>query len=154
MSFIPLCGRLRVPGHVARLILAGVALAVSSAVCAPFLPTGAVSAEAAQKKTPVDGQRLVGQWVRSDGGYVLELKKVNKDGSLHAAYFNPRRINVFRAELRNTKGTVTILVELRDINYPGSKYRLQYEAASDRLKGTYYQALENRTYDVEFVRMR
>jgi hypothetical protein len=153
MSFIPLCGRNRVAGQIARLILTGVALAVFSAVCAPFLFTGAILAEAAQKKAPVDCQRLVGKWVRPDGGYVLELKNVNKDGSLHAAYFNPRRINVSRAELHHTKGTMIILVELRDMNYPGSKYRLHYEAASDRLKGTYYQALGKQTYEVEFVRM-
>jgi hypothetical protein len=34
--------------------------------------------------------------------------------------------------------------ELRDINYPGSKCRLHYEAASDRLKGTTTRRLESK----------
>ena len=52
------------------------------------------------------------------------------------------------------QGKVTVYVELRDIYYPGSKCDLQYEPGSDRLKGTYFQAVQRETYNIEFVRMK
>lgn len=32
-----------------------------------------------------DPQRLVGRWVRPDGGYVLEVREIRKDGAVSAA---------------------------------------------------------------------
>jgi len=109
-----------------------------------------------QKQTQVqtDLQRLEGQWVRPDGGYVLELREIKKDGSVTAAYFNPRPIKVFSAKWSRKEGRINLFVELRDVNYPGSKYNLQYEQVSDRLKGTYFQAVEKQTYNIEFVRFK
>ena len=101
-----------------------------------------------------DFQRLEGRWVRPDGGYVLELRNVKKDGSLTAAYYNPRPIRVFRAEAGRKNGTITLFVELRDVNYPGSTYTLQYDPATDRLKGKYFQAVEKQTFDIDFVRAK
>jgi len=101
-----------------------------------------------------DFQRLAGRWLRTDGGYVLELRDIKKDGTLKAAYFNPRPINVSRAELRREEGKITLLVELRDVNYPGSIYNLRYDPENDRLKGTYFQAVQRETYDIEFVRTK
>jgi hypothetical protein len=101
-----------------------------------------------------DFQRLEGRWVRPDGGYVLELRNVKKDGSLTAAYYNPRPIKVSRAEAGRKDGKITLFVELRDVNYPGSTYTLQYDPASDRLRGKYFQAVERQTFDIEFVRAK
>ena len=39
-----------------------------------------------------DYQKIIGRWVQSDGGYVLDLKKVRFDESIEAAYFNPDQI--------------------------------------------------------------
>ena len=64
-------------------------------------------------------QHILGRWVRPDGGYILDLKEIGKDGTLKAAYFNPTPINVYRAELGREQGAITILVELSDVNYPG-----------------------------------
>lgn len=110
----------------------------------------AVKATTAQS----DFQRLEGKWVRPDGGYVLELRNIRKDGSMTAAYFNPRPIKVFRAEAAKKGGTLTVFVELRDVNYPGSTYTLQYDPATDQLKGKYFQAVERQTFDILFVRAR
>jgi hypothetical protein len=134
--------------------LFGLTAALFCIVSLPFPLTGFVTAEAGQSRQTVDPERLAGQWVRPDGGYVLELKDVRKDGSIKAAYFNQRPIHVSRAELRRAKGGVSIFVELRDVNYPGSNYRLRYDPASDRLKGTYFQAVARETYDVEFIRLQ
>jgi hypothetical protein len=92
--------------------------------------------------------------VRPDGGYVLEVREVGKDGSLKAGYFNPRPINVARAEFTRKDGTLMVVVELRDVNYPGSTYTLQYDPESDRLMGTYFQAVAKQTFRVEFARGR
>jgi len=105
-------------------------------------------------RAQTDFQRLEGKWVRPDGGYVLEVKSIKRDGSVSAAYFNPRPVRVFRAEIAKKDGAITLFVELRDVNYPGSIYNLQYDAATDRLKGTYFQAVERQTFSVEFVRAR
>jgi hypothetical protein len=108
------------------------------------------------KQTPVqtDLQRLEGRWVRPDGGYILELGEIKKDGSVSAAYFNPRPIKVFSAKWNRKGGKINLFVELRDVNYPGSKYNLQYDPNSDRLTGTYFQAVERQTFDIEFMRSK
>ena len=92
--------------------------------------------------------------MRSDGGYVLEFREVHEGGSIKAAYFNPRPINVSQAVWAFRGGKIALLVELRDVNYPGSTYNLEYDAKSDRLKGTYFQAVERQTFDVQFMRAK
>jgi hypothetical protein len=99
-------------------------------------------------------QRLEGRWVRPDGGYILELKNVGSTGDVKAMYFNPRPINVGISNWRKEEGKLTIFVELRDINYQGSTYTLQFDADSDRLNGKYFQAPTGQTYDIEFVRVK
>lgn len=117
-----------------------------------------VSAESANpgkvSAAQTDFQRLEGRWVRPDGGYTLELRTIKKSGSTSAAYFNPQPIRVFRAKAGRKGGRIILVVELRDVNYPGSTYTLQYDAVSDRLKGTYFQAVHRQTFDIEFVRTR
>ena len=110
--------------------------------------------DAGKPAAQAEFQILEGKWVRPDGGYVLEVKNIKKDGSLQAAYFNPRPIRVFRAEVSKKDGAITLFVELRDVNYPGSTYRLRYDAAADRLTGTYFQAVEKQTFNVQFLRSR
>lgn len=97
-------------------------------------------------------QIIIGRWVRPDGGYILEFKEIGKDGVLKAAYFNPNPIHVYRAKLQDNKGQITVSVELRDVNYPGSTYNLLYDPKTDRLIGTYFQAVEGVTYEIEFMR--
>lgn len=113
-------------------------------------PASAAEAPAADARR--GEQRLLGRWVRPDGGYVLELSKVRKDGTLEAGYYNPRPIHVARAEWKRGNGTATVHIELRDVNYPGSRYDLRYDPESDSLKGTYFQAVERKTYEIGFER--
>ena len=90
--------------------------------------------------------------MREDGGYVLEIRTISPDGKADASYFNPRPINVARAEAFREGGALTLFVELQAPNYPGSTYRLVYDAARDILVGTYFQALQKQTFEVSFVR--
>ncbi len=97
-------------------------------------------------------ERLAGKWVRPDGGYILELREVGSQGALKAGYYNPKSIKVHKASWESVEGKLKIFVELRDMNYPGSTYNLQYDPVSDRLKGKYFQAVAGQTFEVEFVR--
>ena len=115
-------------------------------------PAAAENAGETGKRAPADFRSIEGKWQRPDGGYILELNEIGKDGVLKAAYYNPRPINVFKAEWSHKKGAINVFVELRDFNYPGSKYDLQYDPKTDRLRGTYFQAVHGETYAVEFVR--
>ncbi len=138
---------------IAALLYAFLFLVGSSGDVADAATTGAADiGKTAPAQT--DFKRLEGRWVRPDGGYVLELRNIKKDGSLTAAYYNPRPIKVFRAEAGRKDGRITLFVELRDVNYPGSTYTLQYDPVSDRLMGTYFQAVQRQTFEIEFVRAR
>jgi hypothetical protein len=135
----------------------GIVMLVIFVVLAGSFPgcTGSDTGGADQKKKDfAQAQQLAGQWVRPDGGYILELREIKKHGSLTAAYFNPQPIKVFRAKWTLREGKINLFVELRDVNYPGSKYNLQYDPEADKLKGTYFQAVERKTFNIEFVRVK
>lgn len=100
-------------------------------------------------------RRAIGRWQRTDGDYVIQVDSVDTaSGRLEAKYFNPQPIHVGRAEAKNEAGKLTVFVELQDVNYPGSTYRLTYFPATDQLFGTYYQAALDQSFDVEFGRAR
>lgn len=100
-----------------------------------------------------DQNQLVGDWERTDGEYTLRIYSASPEGKLDATYFNPGSIHVARAEWSKTAdGSYQVVLELQDINYPGSTYTLQYNPANDQLKGIYFQAVEKINYDVGFTR--
>ena len=104
--------------------------------------------------TELDFQKLMGRWLRPDGGYILEVKSVEVRGKMEAAYLNPRPIHVARAEASKNGSATRVFIELRDINYPGSTYDLTYDPVDDRLEGIYFQAAIEQTFDVYFVRLQ
>jgi hypothetical protein len=57
-----------------------------------------------------DPAKLVGRWLRPDGGYILQLSEPRAKGELKAAYFNPRPINVSRAEWKHREGHLGVFV--------------------------------------------
>ena len=134
-------------------VLAGAA----SLVVYHFRPTEPdpmpVSEAAAPKSNPaVEFHKLIGRWVRTDGGYVIEIRHIDPGGKMTAAYFNPRPINVSQAEVSRKKGGLEVFVELRDTGYPGSTYTLTYNPRQDMLTGIYFQATIGQTFEVIFVR--
>lgn len=84
---------------------------------------------------------------------MLELSGIAAEGQLHAAYFNPQPIHVARAEWSRKDGRLNVFVELRDVNYPGSTYTLQYDPESNRLSGIYFQAVTRESYQIEFQKL-
>lgn len=142
------------------MILSGRSL--TAALGAFVLVTGCTQREAeyaapAETKAPAVEQtevkRLIGKWLRPDGGYVLDIRGTSEDGKLDTGYFNPNSIHVSEATWqRSEELDLLVFVELRDRGYPGATYHLRYRAADDTLGGTYTQPAVGQKFDVEFVR--
>lgn len=96
--------------------------------------------------------KLTGSWLRSDGTYSITISNVTEDGKMTAAYFNPKPIHVAKAMWRTEDDVLEIYVEMNDINYEGSNYKLTYDQQADQLVGFYYQAFAKETYEVIFNR--
>jgi len=116
-------------------------------------PPSSGAAQADHDSPFAQAHKLAGTWVRPDGGYRMVIEDVGPDGDLTVSYYNPRRINVHSAAWKLEDSKLHVLVELRDVNYPGSVYRLTYLKDYDLMVGMYYQALEKRTYEVGFLRI-
>jgi len=149
---------------IAALVVLAIAVALAMNASSLWLPQTfpAVVEPAASKSSTVgtvnllpnqvSEQLLRGRWLRPDGGYVIEIGDVRREGHLGAAYFNPRPINVSRAEWHRSNDELHVFVELRDANYPGATYSLRYLPATDQLAGDYFQPLHQQTYRVNFLR--
>jgi uncharacterized protein (DUF2147 family) len=98
--------------------------------------------------------KLVGKWQRPDGGYVVDIRSVDPSGKLDVGYFNPNPINVSRAAAWRDKGATKVVIELRDVNYPGSTYNLELNPETDQLFGQYFQAAMGETFEVVFSRLK
>jgi hypothetical protein len=103
-------------------------------------------------QAPPDFMALKGRWVRTDGGYVIDIKSVDPGGQMQAAYYNPNPINVSRAEAARSGAAATVFIELRGPGYPGSTYTLIHDPKSDQLKGIYHHAGLQKNFEVVFVR--
>ena len=98
--------------------------------------------------------KLIGKWMRADGGYIVDIKNVDERGALDAAYLNPRPIHVAKAEAFRDGAATKVFIELRDVNYPGSSYELTYDPQSDQLTGIYFQAVQQQRFEVVFDRVK
>jgi len=123
--------------------LLGLALGLASIGAA--LAQGAVTAN-------IKIDVLKGAWVRPDGGYTIVIKSIGPGGRLEAMYFNPNQLPFAKAQASLEGATLRVSFELQAGGYAGSTYHLTYDAASDRLKGTYYQAVAKQKFDIYFAR--
>ncbi len=114
----------------------------------------ATNAAVSAPTTRPEFQKLLGSWVRPDGGYVLEIRSVDNLGAMDAAYFNPNPIHVSKAAALRDGSTTRVFIELQDENYPGCTYTLVYDPPSDQLTGDYFQAAMQEHFDVVFGRKR
>ncbi|MCB1008110.1 MAG: hypothetical protein KDB94_04350 [Acidobacteria bacterium] len=148
---------------------AGIAL---SAVClAPLVacgrapaPNGSAGQAAAapaptqahepSRKIPDEATRakLAGWWLRHDQSYMIVIDAIDERGQVAARYLNPQPINVSKAESWVEDGTVHLLLELTDQNYPGNYYELNYQPDQDLWLGLYHHLGIGQDYEVYFVR--
>ena len=126
---------------------------IVSAICffaVLWLGGGAAMAQSIEQNSP-DMLAIQGRWIRTDAPYVIELRH-SQDGSLQAAYFNPRPIHVGKTDFAEQGGLLQIMIELQDVNYPGSTYVLSYDRPQDLLRGIYFHPATKQSYEVGFVR--
>lgn len=97
-------------------------------------------------------KKIVGRWIRPDGGYVLVINDVKENGAIDAAYLNPGPVNISSARASTSGNNINIRVELRDTHYPGNYYTLRYDPNADELRGVYHHLGIGRNFDVFFVR--
>jgi hypothetical protein len=127
--------------------------AMTTAVDTASVPSVTSQAPLAADEGKIES-RLKGRWQRSDGNYLLQVFTVAADSTLKAGYYNPNPVNVESGEWTVQEGRLYIRVILRDVNYPGSTYVLEYQPGNDILAGNYYQAVDGVNYDVMFSRVK
>lgn len=108
--------------------------------------------DAVEPVTQQDYTVLAGEWQRTDGGYIVKVSTVQKDGTAKVEYFNPKPIHVEQAAITTQKNLIKLFIQLQDKGYEGSTYSLYYYAEKDALAGFYYQAALDRTFKVIFMR--
>ncbi len=140
--------------HCAVFALLGGALLAAGPAFAQGPAAKAAGATAAVSAPQAAFGVLVGRWVRPDGGYVINIKAVDAAGKLDASYANPAPLPFYTAEATRDGGALKLFFELRAGGYSGSTYTLAYDAASDQLKGVYYQAVQRQKYEVAFARAK
>lgn len=124
-------------------------------VASDSLSSPAVTGQSGMNATDASAEsRLKGRWQRSDGNYYLQIYSLSADSTLKAGYFNPGSVNVESGEWISQEGKLYVRIILRDVNYPGSTYILEYLPGKDALAGNYFQAVDGVDYDVFFSRVR
>jgi len=129
-----------------RMIAVALTLTVAGSALSqtpPSRPAGAAPAK-------VSAEVLKGTWLRPDGGYRIAINGVGPDGKLDATYFNPTRLPFAKAQVSQDGATFRVVLELQAGGYAGSTYDLLYEPATNRLKGTFYQAVSAANRTVRF----
>ena len=117
----------------------------------PVAATGPAASQADSQDAAHGFQPLIGRWRRPDGGYVIEIRAIDADGKIDAGYFNPRPINVARAEASRDVDGLKVFIELQDVGYPGATYTLIYNPRQNVLEGLYYQPAAGQTFAVVFA---
>ena len=120
----------------------------------PLPALAQVRAEAPAAQADAAFATLPGRWVRPDGGYVINIKRVDASGKLDAAYANPNPLPFSRAEATLEGKAIKLFFEIRAGGYNGSTYTLTYDPATDVLKGVYFQAVAQQKFDIFFTRAK
>ncbi len=102
--------------------------------------------------SPDSAQKLIGRWQRTDAGYVIEIRSVDRSGAVDAAYLNPNSIHVSQALASDAGDELDLFIELMDVGYPGATYKLRYIPDYDALAGVYHQPTAGQDFEVAFQR--
>jgi hypothetical protein len=97
---------------------------------------------------------LVGKWVRVEGGYIIHINAIGPNGTIEASYANPKPLPFSTATASHEGSATKLFFELRAGGYGGSTYTLNYDSASDTLRGVYDQVVVKQKFDVVFVRAK
>lgn len=121
------------------------------AVASPF-PSLPVQAEDFRVPLMINWQTLQGDWLRTDGNYMIRVEAVGKDGQAMVQYYNPASVHVAKSHTFLEKGLKVLFVTLKDTRYQGSTYTLYYDDKQDALRGIYYHGQLQKSFEVIFLR--
>lgn len=107
-----------------------------------------------QTETDPNKDLLIGEWSASGTPKVIKIANALDNGKLDIKYFDPKDINISKASWLKTGTHLSILIELEDINYPLSSFKLNYLPDRDVLNGDFFDVAQNSTFPVEFVRIQ
>jgi hypothetical protein len=159
----PPSGRRRAP--VAPIVLVTVAILVPLGVgwwraqhadTCPLAPSPSATATRPPVSTAATApgvQPRKGRWLRTDGGYVIDVRTVAEGGTMAVAYVNPRPIAVSKAAATQEGATTQVVLESRDVQYPGSTSTRTDDPVRDQRQGVSVQAAPQQRVAVVFVRM-
>ena len=151
-------GKLVVPGLAALVIAAGTILYIFQSTDTRQTKTSSPGESRTENVAPsaeIDKfNNLIGRWRRVDGGYMIDIRRIDANGQMSAAYYNPKSIHVSRAAASLNDGAVSVFIELQDVGYPGSAYTLMYYPEQDILSGVYFQAVVIQIFEVLFTRVK
>ena len=129
-------------------------LIVFAASAVIYGSASAQSPAAAPAPASLSSNVVVGRWARTEGPYVININSVDVNGKLDANYANPKPLPFHTAEVVRDGTELKLLFELRAGGYGGSTYSLNYDAASDTLRGVYDQVVVKQRFDVVFNRTK
>ena len=146
--------------RLSRVLLVVSSIVLFGAVCGYFYYSASDSADEEPPKPVAEIEhdselyygRLIGRWRRPDGGYIIDVRDVNRSGRADVDYYNPRPIHVSKAMASQKGSRVSLFVELQDKGYPGATYELEYFSQQNMLAGIYHQPAAGGSFQVFFVR--
>jgi len=97
--------------------------------------SNAAGAEGISPPQRLNFELLTGEWLRTDGGYLIRVSDIKTNGQVKAEYFNPKPIHVAEATVSTWKDLMKLFIKLQDKGYQGSTYKLYYYAEKDALVG-------------------
>jgi hypothetical protein len=100
-----------------------------------------------------DRNLIKGVWGRVDAAGEIKITEVLHGGSLKSTFYNPKLIAIEKSIWTNSSGVLRVYILLREDDYPGSSFTLNYVAVRDVLVGVYYDALTQKSYPVTFERV-
>ena len=115
-------------------------------------PACAGEGESTEHASRTDYTIIGGEWLRTDGNYIIRARDTHDDGQVTVEYFNPNPIHVAHAKISTQQGLIKLFIKFQDKGYEGSTYTLYYYAEKDALVGFYHQAVMERTFEVIFLR--
>lgn len=107
--------------------------------------------------TDPDKMLLVGEWSERGMPWLIKITDVYDTGKLEVGLYNTYSPTPIQVELANwfkLGNLLSIYIEIKDPDYPGSYFKLNYVPERDVLVGTAYNALQNAVYSLEMIRER
>ena len=130
----------------------GICFMIMTIACSGERQDKTESAKTIPDQGPGLHPEVTGEWLRTDGNYVLNIQRFNPDSTLNAIYLNPRPINIAETRWKVQDNYIYFYVKFDDQGYPGSYYSLGYLPEEDKLYGLYYQAVMGQEFEVIFER--